>query len=448
MQQETFTSINLIGALTGSMIVFQIGDKIGRKGALALSAFWYIVGSVIIVFTPLNFNPWVFLMIGQVCYGFGVGFGMHSAPLYIAEIAPSEIRGFLVAMKEQMIVVGILMGYVVGFFVQDNDNGWRYVFVAPIAISFFTLAGLSRAPESPRLILLRQGLKDRADHEERPLVSNDDEARDALKVLRTGASDQEITKELLDMKNSLNVLLAADQIGYKELFRGNTFNALQVGVALVFFQQITGQPSVLAYAPQIFRQSGFGKNALAASMLVGLTKLLATGIAVATSDKYGRKPLLMIGTSGMFVALISLAVSFFVSRAPNGEYSFSTGWGYVTLVSLMVYVSCYQVGYGPMVWLLQSEIFPLNARSRAQSIAVWTNFAVNFFVAWTFLSFTKAVTVYGSYSLYAVLCIASNLFVFFRVPETKGKTLEEIQGVFQSFYATKSTTRTSLAKEV
>lgn len=427
--EQWFTSMTMFGALLGSAIVFIVGDILGRKGTLMTSNLMYAIGASIIVFAPFRVGSnltLVILLMGQLIYGIGVGFAMHSAPLYIAETAPAEIRGFLVTLKEEAIVGGILLGYLAGFIFENTLNGWRYLFILPIILSVCALIGFLFAPESPRLLILKKF---------RSGSVNSDfnlSAFKALKSLRPTFSDIEIESELLEIERSLETINT--RASSKDLLKKGNLPALILGISMVFFQQATGQPSVLAYSPQIFRFAGYKSRALLAAVAVGVVKFIATGVAVVPTDRFGRKPLLLIGTTGMAVALTILAISFGISPHDSDlEYSFSPAWSIITLISLMMYVSFYQVGYGPIVWLLQSEIFPLNVRGQAQSIAVLVNFGLNAVISFSFLTIFKGLTPTGAFSLYAVLCIVSNAVVIFFLPETKGKTLEEIQRIFSKY---------------
>jgi len=421
-EDETFTSFNLLGALLGSIVAFLLGDRLGRKGIMICGGFAISLGSAVVFLTPSPgsqvVSPFVMLVLGQVIYGIGIGLAMHSAPLYIAEISPPEIRGFLVAMKEELIVLGILFGYVVGAIIQDVDQGWRMIFYVSCALGLVMGFGFMFAPETPRLLILNKINARSNTNVDESLIDQFSLPRKILTALRPDSSDNEIDQEISEVCESLKAV--SEKPGFSELCRGGTIRALEIGIFLVIFQQITGQPSVLAYTPQVFRASGLGKSALTASIIVGVAKFCATGVSVLLLDKFGRKPLLIAGIVGMLSSLVVLCISFFFSSREI-----------ITVISLMLYVSSYQVGFGPITWLLQSEIFPLRTRSRAQSLAVLVNFLCNFAIGWSFVSLQNAITLQGSFLLYAVFAVASLVFVIVRVPETKGKTLEDIQSMFE-----------------
>ena len=199
-------------------------------------------------------------------------------------------------------------------------------------------------------------------------------------------------------------------------------HALLVGVGLVALQQLTGQPSVLYYQEAIFRDAGFGAMAASASVIVGAAKLLATLTTVASVDRFGRRPLLMIGVAMMLAALLVLSVAFRVGKSAGGS---------VVVLALVTFVCGYQVGFGPVTWLLISEIFPLRLRTTALSLAVVANFGLNLLVAITLEPLQAAVGQAYLFLLYAALCVVSLVFIARVVPETKGKSLEEIEGMLR-----------------
>jgi hypothetical protein len=217
---------------------------------------------------------------------------------------------------------------------------------------------------------------------------------------------------------------------WSQLFQSKS--ALLVGTGLVLFQQITGQPSVLYYATTIFKEafpttSGSTCNPslpIIASVVVGGMKLLATLLTAFRVDKSGRRPLLLIGVGLQTFALVSLASLEFINSVSNVK-------GFITLASLMIYVSGYQVGFGPISWLMISEIFPLKIRGKALSISVIVNFGSNILVTFTFASLLALMGPIATYLMYAEIAVLSMVFIWSRVPETKGKTLEEIQQLFQ-----------------
>jgi sugar porter (SP) family MFS transporter len=417
-QKSLYTSINLLGAFFGSLAMFKFGDPLGRRREIILGSCFYFLGSLITIITPLPqdlANSYYLLLFGQITYGFGIGVTMHAAPVYIAEIAPADIRGLLVSLKEGFIVIGMLLGYLMGFGFENYTDGWRYMEGLPMIIAAFIIVGMYGLPESPRWMVLQN-------HEQSAVKST-------LQKIRRGVPEQDIDEEVEAIYATLSNIIVPTWSELMEHCR----RALIIGCGLVFFQQVTGQPSVLYYAVSIFNSAGFNTSATIASVGLGFTKLIATGFAVAKVDQYGRRLMLLIGVGGMIIALffIGLAFSYEYKKA-NGDVMLPTAWGYVTVGSLMMFVTCYQISFGPISWLMISEIFPNRYRSRAMSLATLVNFGTNFIVALTFLYLSEWLGDNGGYWTYGAIGVCAWVFIYKLVPETKNKTLEEIEDMLQS----------------
>jgi len=240
------------------------------------------------------------------------------------------------------------------------------------------------------------------------------------------SAEQAVQEELDEVVQSL---CAASGGSWRELMEGRNLKALVIGVGLVVLQQITGQPSVLYYAATIFTEAGFGAQANLSTVWVGLIKLLFTMASVLFVDKFGRRRLLNIGVGMMLVALIGMALSFSNSTvdASSAAPVLAAPWSNLALASMMLYVAGYQVGFGPIAWVMISEIFPLQVRSRALTLAVWSNFGTNLLVVASFNSLLALASIQGLFVLYAVMSALSLVFINTRVPETKGKSLEQIE---------------------
>ncbi|KAJ0555869.1 putative major facilitator, sugar transporter, major facilitator superfamily [Helianthus annuus] len=363
VQVGLITSGSLYGALIGSLLAFNVADFLGRRRELMVSAASYIIGAVITTLAP----GFAIMVVGRFIYGIGIGLAMHAAPMYIAETAASQIRGRLISLKEFFIVMGMVLGYVVGSLLVELYSGWRYMYATAIPFAVVMGIGMWWLPASPRWILLRaiQGKGDMQELREHAIY--------CLRRLR----------------------------------------------GLVLFQQITGQPSVLYYAASIFQTAGFSaaSDATRASIFLGLLKLVMTGVAVLVVDKLGRRPLLLGGVSGIAIALFLM----------GSFYSYLSGVPAVAVVALLVYVGCYQISFGPIGWLMISEIFPLRLRGRGLSIAVLVNFGANALVAFAFSPLQTLLGAGPLFFIFGGIAVASLVFIFFIVPETKGLTLEEIE---------------------
>ena len=261
-----------------------------------------------------------------------------AAPAYIAETAPQNVRGLLISLKEVLIVLGILFGYLASFLFVSKIQGWRtiYLVAAPVAVVLFS--GMFWLPASPRWLLLRRQPR------EAVLAS--------LRKLRgPGEPEEALELEVDLMELSAGSAPPAEEkgqekaAGFSALLRKENLRPLLIGMSLMVFQQITGQPSVLYYATKIFQDAGFAavESATAVSVVLGIFKLLMTGIAVFTVDVYGRRPLLLTGVAGM-------AVSLFVLGAVKAPV--------LSVVALLLYVGCYQVSFGPVSWLIVGEVSP------------------------------------------------------------------------------------------
>ncbi|KAL5580940.1 hypothetical protein UlMin_013382 [Ulmus minor] len=412
VQLGLVVSGSLYGALLGSILVYPIADFLGRKMELILGAVLYLLGGLVTGFAP----DLGVLLAGRLLYGLGIGLAMHGAPLYIAETCPSQIRGTLISLKELFIVLGILTGYFVGSFQIDAVGGWRYMYGLSAPIALLMGLGMLSLPTSPRWLLLRavQGKGAMQDLKEKAIV--------ALSKLRGRPPGDKVSeKQVEDTLVSLKSTYAEQESdgSILEVFQGSSLKAFVIGGGLVLFQQITGQPSVLYYAGPILQSAGFSaaSDATRVSVVIGVFKLLMTWIAVLKVDDLGRRPLLIFGVSGIAISLFLL----------SAYYKFLGGYPLVAVASLLLYVGCYQISFGPISWLMVSEIFPLRTRGRGISLAVLTNFGSNAIVTFAFSPLKELLGAENLFLLFGAIALLSLLFVLFSVPETKGLSLEDIE---------------------
>ncbi|KAI3896909.1 hypothetical protein MKX03_002580 [Papaver bracteatum] len=403
---------SLYGALIGSVLVYPIADFLGRRRELIIAAMLYALGGLTTGFAP-DLNV---LILGRLLYGLGIGLAMHGAPLYIAETSPSQIRGTLISMKELMIVLGILLGYLAGSLEIDVVGGWRYMFGFSAPVALLMGLGMWSLPASPRWLLLRavQGKASLQEYKEKAIAG--------LSRLRgRPAGDKVSEKQVEETLVSLKEAYAdeASEGSFWEVFQGPSLKAFTIGGGLVLFQQITGQPSVLYYAGSILQTAGFAaaSDAARVSVVIGLFKFLMTGVAVLKVDDLGRRPLLIGGVTGITASLLFL----------SAYYKILQGYPLVAVAALLLYVGCYQISFGPISWLMVSEIFPIRTRGRGISLAVLTNFGANALVTFAFSPLKEALGADNLFLLFAGIALVSLLFVIFIVPETKGLSLEEIE---------------------
>lgn len=402
---------SLYGALLGSALAFTVAEYLGRRRELMTASVFYILGGALQAAAP----DFAVLVIGRLVYGLGIGMAMHGAPMYIAETCPLEIRGTLISMKEALIVLGMLLGYLVGYLAIEAVGGWRIMYGVSAPIAAVMTLGMWWLPPSPRWILLC------ACKGKESIEPAKDAAAAAIRRLRGKDVGEDIVENQLE--ETLGSLQSIqDELGLSELFRGSSLKALTVGVGLVLFQQITGQPSVLYYAASIFQTAGFSaaSDATRVSVILGSFKVLMTLIAVWKVDQLGRRPLLIGGVSSLVVCLFLLAL----------YYAFLQGASALAVIALLLYVGSYQISFGPIVWLMVSEIFPLKTRGRALSIAVLVNFGANALVTFAFSPMKEAIGTAATFLVFGIIGICSLVFIVLKVPETKGLSLEEIEAKF------------------
>jgi sugar porter (SP) family MFS transporter len=344
------------------------------------------------------------LILARVVAGVAIGVASFVAPLYISEIAPVEIRGKLVSINQLAITIGIVISYLVDY-AFAGSGAWRGMFaVAVIPAAAFGI-GLIFIPDSPRWLAGRGRL---------------DQARAVLKKIR---NPDQASSELSDIQESLG----RQKGNWSELWSPVLRSAMIVGIGLAIAQQITGINTVIYYAPTIFKFAGLTSSsaAILASVGVGLVNVTLTVIAMQLIDRVGRRPLLLISLAGMAASLALLGLAFSLPQ-------FKSVLGWVSIASLMAFVGSYALGLGPVFWLILSEIYPLRIRGRAMSVGTAVNWTGNLVVALTFLTLTKALGKPGTFWLFGVVTVAAWFFAFFLVPETKGKTLEQIEAYMRS----------------
>ncbi|XP_028778129.1 D-xylose-proton symporter-like 2 [Neltuma alba] len=403
------TSGSLYGALAGSVLAFNVADFLGRKRELILAASLYLAGALI---TALAVG-FPIVVVGRFVYGMGIGLAMHAAPIYISETAPTQIRGLLVSLKEFFIVLGMIVGFGFGSILVDMVSGWRYMYGASTPLAVIMGIGMCWLPHSPRWLLLR-AIQEKG---------NGQHLREAailcLHRLRGPAIGDSAPRLVDEIMGELYYVGEEKEVTMGEIFQGKCFKAVVIGAGLLLFQQITGQPSVLYYAASILQSAGFSAahDATRVSILLALLKLIMTAAAVVIVDSLGRRPLLLGGVSGMVISLFLL----------GSYYLFLNDALSIAIVGLLLYVGCYQISFGPIGWLMISEVFPLRLRGRGLSIAILVNFGANALIAFAFSPLKALLGAGMLFYIFGVIGLCSLVFIYFVVPETKGLTLEEIE---------------------
>lgn len=391
------TTSLLVGCMLGAAAGGTISDRFGRKPVLLLAAAGYIV-SAVFAGLPRTFTG---LVIARFVGGLAVGISSMIAPMYIAEIAPARIRGTLVTLQQMAIVTGVLLANITsGLLVDIGKNNWRWMFASAALPSLLLLIALIAVPESPRWLAKR---------------SRYDRAKAIL--ARVGGR-RHAESELQEIKTSL----AGESGSALELFSPAVFPALVIGAILAILGQLSGINTVIYYAPSIFLKAGFpeASSATWATVLVGLTNFVSTVVSLAVIDKVGRRPLLMIGTAGMTISMALAGTCMTSAGVPL----------FAKIAIVLFYIASFAVGVGGVVWVVLSEIFPTKIRGLATSVAVFAVWGSCSLVSFTFLwlleQFSERV-----FLIYSALSLVMFLFVFWVLPETRGRSLEDIERMWR-----------------
>jgi MFS transporter, SP family, galactose:H+ symporter len=401
---EVITSWVTLGAMAGALVAGVLADKKGRRWTIVAAAVLFTVGALIEALAPGS----LVLVAGRLLVGFGVGVASVAAPLYAAELAPSRLRGRMVSLYQLAITMGIFVAYFADYLLV-NGNQWRVMLGISAIPAVLLILAILPLPDSPRWYVK---------------MGRHDDARDALHKVEPR---HDIDGELA----AIEELNANEERGsWREVFVSRWRRPLIIGVTLAFLQQLTGINAIIYYADKIFAAAGFATPAsqsLATLWAIGAVNVVATFIAVAWVDRFGRRPLLMIGSIGMGVSLIVVGAMFeILSRHPH-QGGGSSATGTVTLIFLVTFIASFAFSLGPVVWTIINEIYPSHIRGRAVAVAT----AANWFAAWLvsqfFLSLVSLITEAGTFWLFAGFCAVTYFFVRHFVPETKGKTLEEVE---------------------
>lgn len=392
-------SCALIGCMIGTTFAGSLSDKIGRKKVLKFSAFLFAV-SAIGTAIPESLTTFViFRMIG----GVGIGIASMLAPMYITESAPADIRGRLVSINQLGIVTGILLIYFVNAYIAGLYNeewnvstGWRWMFGSGIVPSVIFIILLIFVPESPRWLAK---------------VNQWDKAKVILEKINGVEKAEAELKEIREA-------LMAETVKTPSLFSESLKKPLTIGIILAIFSQVTGINAIMYYAPEIFKSTGSGSDSsMMQTVLVGVINLIATLVAIKYVDKWGRKALLLIGSTGMFVCLAIIGSAFYFGMLE----------GNIVLFSILAYITFFGISLGPLAFVVISEIFPNQTRGKAMSVCIFALWAAVFLVSQLFPILLESIGSAFTFWIFMIMSLFSFLFVWKYLPETKGKTLEEIE---------------------
>lgn len=403
-------SCALLGCLVGSLATGVLSDKLGRKRLLIFAGFLFAVSSVFTGWAH-QFNHFIFW---RILGGVAIGMASNLSPLYIAEIAPAQMRGRLVTLNQVTIVFGVLAAQFQNMFVAqtvpdgataamiaeswNGQSGWRWMFTLVAAPSLLFFIAAMFVPESPRW-LVKNGQPDRA-----------------KKILARIGGEAYAAAETENIRQTI----AAEEVArvrLSDLFAPSLFKILLIGCGLAVLQQWSGINVLFNYADNIFKQAGFGVNTtLLFIVITGVVNAAFTFIALGTVDKWGRRKLMLFGCAGIAVAHVLTGLAYAMHLK-----------GIAVLVFVLAAIGCYAMSLAPITWVIISEIFPNRIRGTAISVAVSALWIACFVLTYTYPLLEKAIGTGNTFWLYAAICVAGLVFVFRKLPETKGKSLEQIE---------------------
>ncbi|MFA5818416.1 MAG: sugar porter family MFS transporter [Bacteroidales bacterium] len=390
----------LVGAIVGAFGSGAFTDKYGRKKILIIVALFFALSCAATALAKTS----VGFIFARLFGGLAVGAASVLSPMYVAEVSPARNRGRLVAIYQLTIVLGILISYTINYWLHDVDNNWRWMFATGIVPSVLFFTGLFFIPESPRW-LYKAGRKE-----------------ESLRVLTRISGAELANIEIEEIAETFKDTHASVKIA--ELFKPSTRKVMIVGFFLAVLVQVSGVNTVVDYAPKILMSVGVEiKNALLQTSLIGLINGLFTFIAILFIDKVGRRKLYLIGSMGMTITLVMLAISYFLKL--NGIF---------TLICILLFMAFFAACIGPVFWTLVSEIFPNRIRGKALAFASFTQWVFNFLVVLLFPHFLKTLGGAATFLFLALMSAIQWLFTYLYVPETKGKSLEEIEHHWTRLY--------------
>ncbi|MFT8714813.1 MAG: sugar porter family MFS transporter [Leuconostoc pseudomesenteroides] len=395
-QEGWVVSAVLVGAILGAAVIGPMSDRFGRKKLLLLSSIIFLVGAVWSGLAP----DFAHLVASRIVLGLAVGGASSLIPTYLSEMAPADKRGGVASLFQMMIMTGILVAYISNYLLQDLTFGWRIMLALAALPALALFFGGLVLPESPRY-LVRRG---------------DNEA--AREVLAMFSKDEKMVEAEL---GDIELQAAAKNGGLSDLFGPLSRPVLIMAMGLAIFQQTMGCNTVLYYAPTIFTDIGFGVSAaLMAHIGIGIFNVIVTWVAVMIMDKIDRKKMLIYGAWGMGISLILMSVGMQLSG--TGKFG-----SYLAAIALTIYIAFFSATWGPVMWVMIGESFPLNIRGLGNSFGAVVNWTANTIVSLTFPPLLSAFGTGNLFYLYAVMCFISIWFVHKFTIETRGRSLEQIE---------------------
>lgn len=435
-QKEVIMGILSVYSLLGSAAAGRTSDWIGRRYTIAFAGAIFFAGALLMGFA----TNYAFLMVGRFVAGVGVGYALMIAPVYTAEVSPAASRGFLTSFPEVFINFGILLGYVsnYAFSKLPLNLGWRFMLGVGAIPSVFIAVAVLAMPESPRWLVMQGRLGDA----KRVLDKTSDSLEESKLRLADIKEAAGIPEDCDDDIVAVSKQHSGEGVWRELLFRPTLAvrHILLCAVGIHFFQQSSGIDAVVLYSPEIFSKAGIHKDTdqLLATMAVGFVKTLFILVATFLLDKIGRRPLLLSSVMGMIVSLLGLAIGLTIIEHSEQRLIWAIA---LCLTCVLSYVALFSIGMGPITWVYSSEIFPLKLRAQGCGLGVAANRVTSGVLSMTFLSLTRAITIGGAFFLYAGIACIALVFFYSLYPETQGKTLEEMESLFGTFFRWRSTAR-------
>jgi MFS transporter, SP family, arabinose:H+ symporter len=392
------TASAIIGCVPGAAIAGSLSDRFGRKRVLYLTAILFGV-SALLSALPVTLTQF---LIARFIGGVGIGIASMVCPVYIAECSPADKRGRLGTLFQFGIVIGIFVTLFINLFIQNMGDlewntqfGWRWMLGAEVLPSLAFMGLISLSPESPRWLVMQGRVEE------------------AKQILLRWTDELMASKEILAIQETMQ----QERGRFSELFEKRFRKPLVAALGLMIIQQFCGINAIIYYSTSIFSASGAGMaDAFVSTVIVGFVNMIFTVVAISLVDKAGRRPLLIIGLIGQFLALSTVAILF-----GNGSESS------ILLVAVLVFIASFAMSIGPIGWLFASEVFPGKIRGRAMSLASFTIWVSTFIVAQMFPILNEGIGASATFWIFAGVSLFGIFFVLKMVPETKGKTLEEIE---------------------
>lgn len=396
------TTTVLIGAVIGAISSGKLSDIIGRKKMIIINAVIFTIGAFGCAYAPSVFV----LIIMRIIIGFAIGITSYVVPMYISEISPARVRGALVTLNQLMITIGILLSYITDYLLSnDSDNeSWRYMFLVGFVPAAILLIGMFFLPETPRWLIS----KNRWEEGKHIL----------LKLEDADLVDQ----TLADLKDEV-ILSSKNRPSAKEIFKPWLRAPLIITIGIFFFQQFSGVNTIIYYSPIIFKIAGIVSNTatIIPAIIIGSVNVLACFLSVFLLDKVGRRKLYFVGICGMIPSLALLGACFHFKEVLGSSLPV------FAVLSIVCYIIFIAISLAPLGWLLISEVFPLNVRGVGMSIGSLSHWGFNAIIAFTFLKLVNSLGIDYTFWVYALVCIIGLVWGYYYIPETKGKSLEEIE---------------------